>query len=251
MEELFISPYILALIFLFVSTAYSSVGLGGGSSYTALLAIFGASYRVIPTVSLTLNCLVTLMASINYIRQGHARPKLIAAFVITSVPMAYLGGSLDVEQRFFHSLLLIMLVLVAARIYFWRKPALKQRFEGHSKILVSLLVGAILGFVSGIVGIGGGIFLVPLIIILGLGDQKEAAAAGAIFIFLNSIAGLVAHLQRQLPDLASMAPLIVAVILGGYLGSYLGSARFDHGLVQRILGTIIVVAIVLLSVRLF
>ena len=249
MEELFISPYLLALILFFVSTTYSSVGLGGGTAYTALLAIFGASHRAIPPVSLTLNVVVTLVASINFIRGGHARPKLIAAFVVTSVPMAYLGGSLEVNRQLFYVILITLLLMVAARIYLWRQPAFDVDLTGRTKIALSLVIGALLGLVSGMVGIGGGIFLVPLIILLGLGDQKEAAAAGAIFIFLNSLAGLSAHAQRHLPDLMDIAPLVGAVVLGGFLGSYLSSERLDRATIQRVLGVIVIVAAVLLMFR--
>lgn len=249
MEELFISPYALALIFFVVSAAYSSVGLGGGSSYTALLAVFGASHRAIPPISLTLNIVVTLMGTINYVRAGHARARLIATFVITSVPMAYLGGRLEVEQRSFMIILTVLLALVAARIYFWRQPMITTELKGRTRVIAAAGIGAVLGLVSGMVGIGGGIFLVPLIILLGLGDQKEAAAAGAIFILLNSIAGLGAHLQRHVPDYTVVAPLVAAVLVGGFLGSYLGSSKLDRAVIQRILGVIIVVAVVLLTLR--
>ncbi len=250
MEELILSPLLLAAFFFIVSAAYSSVGLGGGTSYTALLTIFGASYRAIPTVSLTMNIVVTLMASINYIRAGHARPKLILAFVASSVPMAYLGGRFEVEQWLFQVILIIMLILVAARIYLFREPIFALNLKGKTKILTCLVIGALLGLVSGVVGIGGGIFLVPLIIILGLGNQKQAAATGAVFILLNSLSGLGAHLQRQVPDVTTIAPLIGAVLIGGYLGSYFGSAKFDPALIQRVLGVIILIAIVLLGFRL-
>lgn len=251
MQELIISPYWLAAIFLFVATAYSSVGLGGGSSYTALLAIFGASHRAIAPVSLTLNVAVTLMGSINFIRGGHARPRLIAIFVCTSMPMAYLGGSLDVDPSVFHWLLIAVLALVVARIYLWRRPALTMELTGWLRLIVASAVGAVLGFFSGIVGIGGGILLVPLIILLGLGDQKEAAAAGAIFVLLNSLAGLGAHAQRYMPDLVDLLPLVGAVLIGGFVGSYLSSSRLDHTVVQRVLGVILILAVILLVMRQF
>ena len=248
--ELFVSPTLLAIFFFVVSATYSSVGLGGGTSYTALLAIFGAGHRSIPPISLTLNIVVTLMASINFVRGGHLRPSLVAAFVITSAPMAYLGGSLDVDARSFQLILIGLLIVVAARIYLWRRPAIDLPWSTGAKIAVSLFIGAIWGLVSGVVGIGGGIFLVPLIILLGLGDQKEAAATGAVFILLNSTAALSAHAQRHMPPLSDIAPLVFAVIAGGFLGSYLSSEKLEKATIQKILGTIIVIAAVLLSLRL-
>ncbi|MFP4596891.1 MAG: sulfite exporter TauE/SafE family protein [Persicimonas sp.] len=251
MDELIISPYLLGVLFLVVSSLYSSVGLGGGSSYTALLAILGASHAVIPGVSLTLNAVVTLLGSINYIRQGHARFRLIAAFVVTSVPMAYLGGSLEIAPQLFYAILLATLVLVALRIYLVPDPKLDLDLGPRTKIIAALLIGAILGLIAGIVGIGGGIYLVPIIIILGLGDAKEAAATGAIFIFVNSLGGLAAHLQRGAVEPAEIWPLVVAVVLGGFIGSHLGAARFEKETVRRVLGVVILFAIVLLTRRVF
>lgn len=250
MQELLISPYVLAGAFLAVSLVYSSVGLGGGSTYTALLAIFGVSHRIIPTVSLTLNTVVTLLASVNYIRHGHARMRLIAPFVATSIPMAYVGGSLELSAQLFYVLLLITLALVAARIYLWSEPRLQLELSRAAKLAVSLGLGALLGFVAGAVGIGGGIYLVPLIIILGLGDEKEAAATGAVFILLNSVSGLGARLQQHVPEPADIAPLVAAVVLGALVGSQMGAAVFQKRTVRRLLGLVILVAIALLIHRL-
>jgi uncharacterized protein len=250
-QELLISPFALGAVFLAVSLVYSSVGLGGGSTYTAMLAIFGASHRVIPTVSLTLNTVVTLLASINYIRHGHARLRLIAPFVATSMPMAYLGGSLEIAAQLFYFLLLITLVLVGARIYLWSDPRLQIELSAPAKLAVSLGLGALLGFVAGAVGIGGGIYLVPLIIIFGLGDEKEAAATGAVFILLNSVSGLGARLQQHIPEPAHIAPLVGAVVLGALVGSQMGAAVFEKKTVRRLLGLVILVAIVLLAGRLW
>lgn len=251
MEELLISPYALGVVFLVVSLVYSSVGLGGGSTYTALLAILGVSHRVIPTVSLTLNTVVTLLASVNYIRHGHAQMRMIAPFVVTSIPMAYVGGWLELSARFFYALLLITLVLVAARIYLWPQPRLQIELSGAAKLAVSLILGALLGFVAGAVGIGGGIYLVPLIIIFGLGDEKQAAATGAVFILLNSVSGLGARLQHHVPAPADIAPLVGAVVLGALVGSQMGAAVFQKKTVRRLLGLVILVAIALLIHRIW
>jgi uncharacterized membrane protein YfcA len=250
MEELLISPYLLAAIFALIAAVYSSVGLGGGSSYTALLAIFNASYQSIPGISLSLNVVVTLIGSVNFARQGHLRVKLIAPLLLGSMPMAYLGGSLDVSAQIYYWVLLGTLVLVAARTYLWKEPTLDLDFSPKAKVVVSLVLGAAIGLISGIVGIGGGIYLVPLILVLDLGTEKEAAAAGALFIVLNSLSGLTAHLQRHVPDIEMMAPLVAAVLVGGLVGSHLGSARFKPATVRRALGAVILVAIALLIRRL-
>ncbi len=121
------------------------------------------------------------------------------------------------------------------------------KLHPKSQLFVSLLLGAILGFVSGTVGIGGGIYLVPLIILFGLGTEQEAAASGAAFILLNSMAGLVARFQRGAVSLELMLPLVLAVLAGGFLGSRLGAMRFNPLTIQKILGLVVILALLLLS----
>lgn len=226
---------------------YSSVGLGGGSSYTALMAIMGVSTLAIPLISLSLNLLVTTIGSYNFIRNRHARIKLVLPFLISSIPMAYLGGSLKLPKELFYLILLISLVFVAFRIYFWKNTAIKLNIDQNGKILISLIAGSILGLIAGIVGIGGGIYLVPLIIILGLGSEKEAAACGAIFIWLNSCSGLLSRLQYNSIDLTDYIPLIAAVLAGGTSGSFMGSFKFTPKTMEKVLGAVIIVAIIFLT----
>ena len=245
--EIITSPEFLAVLFFVVAFAYSSVGLGGGSSYTALMAVFGMSTLVIPMVSLTLNLFVTSIGSINFIRNRHARINLILPFLISSIPMAYLGGSLKLPKELFYWLLFTSLVFVAVRIYFWRTTTIKLNIDKKGKMIISLIAGSILGLIAGIVGIGGGIYLVPLIIILGLGTQKEAAACGTIFIWLNSLSGLTSRLQYNSIDMTAYIPLIAAVIAGGALGSYMGSFKFSPKTMERVLGGVIIAAIIFLG----
>ncbi len=241
------SPYFLAALFFLVAFTYSSVGLGGGSSYTALMAVFGVSTLAIPMVSLSLNLFVTSIGSFNFIRNKHARIKLVLPFLISSIPMAYLGGSLKLPKEIFYWLLLLSLVFVALRIYFWQNTPIKLNIAQNGKTIISFIAGSILGLIAGIVGIGGGIYLVPLIIILGLGTGKEAAACGAIFIWLNSFSGLVSRLQYNSIDLTGYIPLIAAVIAGGTLGSFMGSFKFSPRAMEKILGAVIIIAIIFLT----
>ena len=248
--DLITSPYFLAALFFIVAFVYSSVGLGGGSSYTALLAIFGASTLAIPMVSLSLNLFVTSIGSYNFIRNKHGKLKLIFPFLISSVPMAYIGGALHLPKEIFYWILLVSLIFVAARIYFWQSATLKLNLNQKQKIIISLISGSILGLIAGIVGIGGGIYLVPLIIVLGLGSEKEAAACGVIFIWLNSISGLISRLQYNSIDLTQYIPLIIAVLIGGTLGSYMGSFKYSPKIMEKMLGGVILVAIFLLIKKL-
>jgi len=247
MDVIISSPYFLAVLFFVVAFIYSSVGLGGGSSYTALMAIFGMNTLAIPMISLSLNLVVTSVGSFNFIRNKHAKIKLIIPFLISSMPMAYLGGALKLPKEIFYWVLLLSLVFVAARIYFWQNATIKLNIDQKGKFFISLLAGSVLGLVAGIVGIGGGIYLVPLIIILGLGTQKESAACGAIFIWLNSFSGLLSRFQYNSIDLTNYIPLMVAVLAGGTLGSFMGSFKFSPAAMEKILGTVIIVAIIFLS----
>jgi len=247
MDLLISAPYFLAVLFFVVAFAYSSVGLGGGSSYTALMAIFGMNTLAIPMISLSLNLVVTSVGSFNFIRNKHAKIKLIIPFLISSMPMAYIGGALKLPKEVFYGVLLLSLVFVAARIYFWQNATIKLNIDQKGKIFISLLAGSALGLVAGIVGIGGGIYLVPLIIILGLGTQKEAAACGAVFIWLNSFSGLLSRFQYNSIDLTNYIPLIAAVLAGGTFGSFMGSFKFSPTTMEKILGTVVIVAIVFLS----
>ena len=250
MAELTMSIALLAVIFALVAFFYSSVGLGGGSSYTALLAIFGAGTAVIPTVSLTLNVLVTTIGSIVFLSQKHARLRLITPFLISSIPMAYIGGMLHLPKMLFYLILMVSLVFAALRIYF-PKETKPLPLEQQGKFFLALGCGAVLGLIAGIVGIGGGVYLVPLILLLGLGTAKEAAACGTFFIWVNSVAGLTARLQFNSLDLTPFMPLIIAVVVGGTAGSLLGAGCFEPRTMQKILGSILVVAICLVGRKVF
>ncbi|MBT3195489.1 MAG: sulfite exporter TauE/SafE family protein [Candidatus Ruthia sp.] len=244
-----ITPYfttLLALLFFVVAFIYSSVGMGGGSSYTALMAIAGMSTLAIPMVSLSLNLFVSTISSFNFLRNKHGKMRIILPFLISAIPFAYLGGALSLPKEVFLWVLLASLVIVAMRIYLWEDTSFEIILSQKQKILASLVAGSVLGLVAGIVGIGGGIYLVPLIIMLRIGNQKEAAATGAIFVWTVSLSGLVSRLQYNAIDLTNYLPLIGAVIIGGFLGSYFGSFKYSPKTMEKSLGVIILVAIVFL-----
>ncbi len=246
MENLLVPISALAVIFGCVAFFYASVGLGGGSSYTALLAIAGAGTLTIPMVSLTLNVFVTTFGSLVFLIQGHARLRLIAPFIVVSIPMAYLGGMIHLPKLIFYVLLMISLCFAAVRIYFPTSDTPFQ-LDQREKLLLALGSGAVLGFVAGITGIGGGVYLVPLIILLGLGTPKEAAACGAFFIWVNSVSGLISRVQFNNIDLTACLPLVVAIVLGGTAGTLLGAGRLQPQTMQKILGSILIVAVLMLG----
>jgi uncharacterized protein len=241
-------PLLLAMVFI-IALLYSSVGLGGGSAYTALLAIFGVAYTVIPGISLTLNLLVTFSGGINYIRRGHARLSLILPFILASIPMSYIGGRIHLSSHIFYLLLLISLIAVAIRIYAVPQLKMQLQLSNNLQILTSTGIGALLGFIAGAVGIGGGVYLIPLIIILDLGNEKEAAASGSVFIFVNSLAGIFGRFHSGNYQFMEIAPLAVTVVVGGFIGSYFGAGRLKPEIMKKLLGVVIIIAIVMLAQR--
>jgi len=246
MSEIIIPMWGIAAVFLLVAVAYASVGLGGGSSYAALLVLFGFSSLSIPNLSLLLNLIVTTVSCFNFIRRGHLRYDLITPFLVLSLPMAWLGGALQVPELIFKLLMLFSLVVVLIRIYAWDNTALAFHPNRRQVILIALVLGAVLGFLAGVVGIGGGIFLIPAILLLGLGDMKQAAACGVVFVWLNSLAGLLSRTQYNFVDFSDYLPLIVAVLLGGGIGSLIGSSNIDPRRMEKVLGLVILVAVLLL-----
>lgn len=244
--ELVLPIWGIAAVFLLVAVAYAAVGLGGGSSYAALMVVFGFSSISIPNLSLLLNLMVTTVSCYNFIRRGHLRLELITPFLILSLPMAWLGGALQVPEQVFKLLMSLSLAVVLLRIYAWRDTALRISFSRSQVILFALLLGALLGFLAGVIGIGGGIFLIPAILVFGLGTMKQAAACGVVFVWLNSLAGLVSRSQYNFVDFTAYLPLILAVLLGGAVGSTIGSSRIDSDKLEKLLGVVIVVAVFLL-----
>ena len=247
MTELIIPLWLLAAVFGMVALTYASVGLGGGSSYVALMIIVGFASITIPNLALALNLIVTSVGSFNYIRRGHLRWDLILPFAVLSLPMAWVGGALQVSEFLFRLILLLSLLVVLARIFLWRETALRLEFNRAQTIAVSLFIGAILGLLAGIVGNGGGIFLVPTILILGLGSMQQAAACGVVFIWLNSLAGLISRSQYNFVDITEFWPLLVAVAIGGVIGSLIGSSRINPRILEKILGIVIGIAVIVLA----
>ncbi len=239
----FDSLILFAPLFFIVAFAYSSVGLGGASSYTAIMVLLGVHYVAIPTLGLLFNIIVTVLASYHFVRQGHLRVSLLLPFLVSSLPMTWFGGMLSIGEEVFRWLLFISLCIVVIRIYVWPQSTLTLTLNSRQKIIISILTGAILGLVAGVVGIGGGIYLVPLILLLGLGTIKEAAAVGAVFVFLNSIIGVASRLQYNPIDIMEYSSFIIAVFCGGMLGSFMGSSRFSPRIMEQILGSIILVAL--------
>lgn len=230
-----------------IAALYSSVGLGGATTYTALLAIAGVSYTQIPNISLSLNLIVSTIAFYTFWRGGHVEWRLVWPFLMASMPMAYLGGSLQLTRTVFLTIMLVSLLIIAARIYLLRDLSLKHQFGEKQRNIFVWVIGATLGFVAGTIGIGGGILLVPLIIMFALAPEHKAAAIGAVFICINSFIGLVARFQNGAPDFHMLIPLAGAVFIGGLIGANMGAFHMAPRTIQKVLGGVILLAVVMLS----
>jgi uncharacterized protein len=230
---------LLAAAVLVVAFLYSSVGHAGASGYIAVMALAGLAPAAIRPTALTLNILVACLSSWQFWRAGHFSWRLFWPFAALAVPCAFLGGYAHLPTRAFNILLGLVLLYSAIRFLL---PARSEGEPHPPSVPVALGVGAGLGFVSGLAGVGGGIFLTPLLIILGWARTKSASAVSAVFILVNSIAGLAGTFAstRALPGVA--LPLGAAVIVGGAAGSYLGSHRFSVVLIKKLLACVLAIA---------
>lgn len=248
---------LLSLLFFIVAWIYSSVGFGGGSSYMALLILLNVSYKFAPSLALTCNLIVAGGGAYHFFRHKHFFPRLLLPFMVSSIPFAYWGGKIPVEKEVFMLLLGITLLMAGSRMLFFSQD---KRTLGKNEILsptdipslkVAIPLGALIGFLSGIVGIGGGIFLAPVLYAFSRAKPKQISAAASVFIFCNSLAGLTGQLQKiHQPSMIYIEywPLLMAVFLGGQIGGRLGARNFSHNLVAKVTGFLIItVAIRLLA----
>lgn len=243
----------LALLFLFTALLYSAVGFGGGSSYNALLVLSGTDYRAIPTISLACNILVVAAGCWRFTRDGHLPWRRIWPLVLLSVPMAWLGGSTPVTERTFVGLLALALAASGVAML-WQSEPRGQQARHRPISWVEPVVGAVLGYVSGLVGIGGGIFLAPLLHLMRWGSAKAIAGTCAAFIFVNSVAGLVGQVGKddgydRLQALASHWLLFPAVVAGGLAGATFGSGRLRPAYVRAATALLVLYVAVRLGLR--
>lgn len=222
-----------------VALLYSSVGHGGASGYLAVMALFAVSATVARPTALILNVFVASIAFIQFYLVKSFDWRIFIPFAAASVPMAYLGGRIQLAEPAYKIVLGICLIIAAARL------AIKLSSETDPKrppIWLSVIIGAFLGFVSGLVGVGGGIFLTPVLLLMNWTDTKTAAGISALFILVNSLAGLAGS-ANQLSQLSGVVFVwIIVAVIGGIIGSTLGSRRFDSLTMRRLLAAVLVFA---------
>jgi len=232
---------IYPLIFM-IALAYSSVGHGGASGYLAVLALFGFMPKEMASSALVLNLLVAGTAFVAYWKNGHFLPRLFWPFALTSVPCALMGGLVDAPTRVYSGLLAIVLAYAAFRLTFASKETGKEESLRVPALSVALPVGAGIGLLSGLLGVGGGIFLSPIMLLFRWADAKRSAAASAAFIWVNSAAALYGHASRQKVDFIGLWPLVLAAFLGGLAGSFFGARFLKTPVLKRVLAGVLVIA---------
>jgi uncharacterized protein len=232
------------LVCIFIGAAlYTSVGHGGATVYTAILTLFGFAIAPLVTLVLVMNIVAAGIAWVMFGQAGFLRWRLLLPFLVTSVPFAYLGGLLPLTGRAQAVLLGLALLAGSIRLVFFAKPpSLNVRVEGTLYYVIAAALGALLGFMAGATGIGGGIFLSPILIALGWANVKEAGSVASAFIVLNSLAGLAARLPRTPIEPQYVAPFLAVVIVAALLGSFMGARRLPFRAMQVSLGLVLLIA---------
>lgn len=234
--------YILLVLVAFL---YSSVGHGGASGYLALMAIFSFAPETMRPTALILNVFVSLVAFIQYYRGGHFVWKLFWPFALASVPMAYFGGMITLDELLYKKILGVLLLLCVIRLV-WVKMPSKDHLR-KLNIPFALNIGGSIGLFSGMIGIGGGIILSPVILLMHWADMKQTAAISALFIFVNSIASLVGLFQKGIVFTDQMGLMLFLAFAGGLAGAYYGAVKLNSKVLRHVLAAVLVMA----SVKLF
>ena len=239
---------LLAILFLATAILYSSVGFGGGSTYLALLLIWGVPYFIFPVIALSCNIIVVSGNCFNYIRTGNLNLKLLIPYLIGSIPLAFIGGSLPVEKNLFE-ILLFSVLTIAGLLLLFKFKSYDDNEENYKQIpiFVSILIGGVLGFISGIVGIGGGIFLSPILFLIRAGKPKHIVTTASLFILINCISGIIGQLTKSvvINEVYNYWYLLVAVFIGGQIGNFLNLKIFP----TRILALVTSLLVLFVSAR--
>lgn len=241
--------FILSLFFLITATIYSSVGFGGGSTYLALLLLSGVSYSIFPIVALFCNIIVVSGNCYNYIKVNNFNFKFLFPYLIGSVPFAFLGGTLQLDKNFFELFLFIVLTFAGFLLLMnFKNYDDKDSTYKNIPLPFSIFIGGILGFVSGVVGIGGGIFLSPILFLLKVAKPKVIITSASLFILINSFFGIIGQFTKAniIQEVVTFWPLMLAVFLGGQIGNYINLKLLP----TRILALITACVVLFVSARL-
>ena len=241
MPEISGADGLLAFLMFLGAVLYTSVGHGGASAYIALMALFGLPSTVMRPTALVLNILVSSLTSFRFIKAGLFSWRNVWPFLMGAIPMAFLGGSIHLPGEYYRPLVGVVLLVAAARLL-WKGELSSPREIHNVPIPIGIVVGAGIGFLSGLTGTGGGIFLSPLLLIFGWSETRVASGIAAVFILCNSIAGLlgnVASVQALPPELPLYA---IAVLAGALIGSTFGIGKLSTNIILRALGVVLTIA---------
>ena len=234
---------ILSIFFFITAILYSSVGFGGGSTYLALMLIWNIPYYIFPILALICNIIVVSGNSINYVRSGNLNFKLLAPYLIGSIPFSFFGASMSLTKELFEILLFVILIIAGIFLLIQSKSFNIDQIKINSipKIL-SVSIGSIIGFTSGIIGIGGGIFLSPILFLMKAGYPKQIATTASLFILINSIFGVAGQLTKDIvfDEFLNYWPLFIVVLIGGQIGNFL-NIKFLSGKTLAIITSLLVI----------
>lgn len=237
MQESFILFYCLLFIVAFL---YASVGHGGASGYLALMAIFSISPAIMKPTALLLNLFVSSTSFIQFYRGGHFKWKTFWPFALASIPLSFVGGLMAIESSIYKKILGLLLLIPVIRFFFFKNTDPKD-FK-PSNIPLSLTIGGAIGLLSGMIGIGGGIILSPILLLLKWTDQKQTAAISAAFIFVNSVAGLGGQLIKGFEFNGHMLGYVGVAFVGGICGAYFGALKFPQTVLKNVLAFVLALA---------
>lgn len=234
--------YLVVAVFFVIALTYASVGFGGGSSYLALLGVMAFSFELIRPTALLCNIVVVTGGTYLFYRQGYINIRKASPFVLFSIPMSFLGGYFPIKEKSFFIILGFSLLVAGLLLWF------QQNIQNRSKpiansMAINMGIGGSVGFLSGLVSIGGGIFLSPILHLLKWDEAKKISAIASLFILVNSISGLAGQLTRSMHiDWSFTWPLLLAVFVGGQIGSRLGVQTFNPKTIKRITAMLIFIA---------
>jgi len=232
--------WLFLVILPIVAFLYATVGHGGASGYLALMALFSFSPETMKPTALLLNLFVAGIAFYHYYKAGYFNKKLFLSFAISSIPLAFLGGMISIDASIYKKILAVLLIFAILKMLnvFGKE---NEEIKGV-KLWQGLVVGGVIGFFSGLIGIGGGIILTPVILLLHWGNMKEAAAVSALFIWVNSASGLFGQFTTGITLSMQSFILVAIAIIGGFFGSYYGSKKFNNQGLKYLLAIVLIIA---------
>ena len=244
---------ILSILFFVTALIYSSVGFGGGSTYLAILLIWGVPYTIFPVIALVCNIIVVSGNSINFIRSKNINFNLLFPYLIGSIPFAFIGGSITIEKSLFEILLFCVLLVAGIFLLIESKSFNKEQIKiNQIPKLISISIGSIIGFMSGIVGIGGGIFLSPLLFLMKAGYPRHITSSASLFILINSIFGIAGQLTKDqvLDQVIIYWPLFLSVLIGGQIGSLLNIKFLSNKILALLTSFLVIFVAIRMGIKL-